>query len=84
MIEAIMVICYLITEICKLFMNKKYLPIVASISGLILGIISYYLIPDVLKVDNVLEAIKEGIISGLAAIGSNEIIKRMKGKKDNE
>lgn len=77
-IPTIMVISYLITEIFKLFIKKKYLPVVAGISGLILGIISFYLVPELIGNTNLLTSIAIGIVSGLAATGSNQILKQIR------
>ena len=78
-IPSIMIISYLVTEIFKLWIKKKkYLPLVAGISGLILGIIIYYIEPDILNTSNIFTSMAKGIISGLASTGSNEIIKQMR------
>lgn len=77
-IPTIMVISYLITEIFKLFIKKKYLPVVAGASGLILGIISFYLVPELIGNTNLLTSIAIGIVSGLAATGSNQILKQIR------
>lgn len=79
---AIMVISYLITEIFKLFINKKYLPIVAGISGGVLGILSFLLKIDSMPATDIMSALAIGITSGLAATGTNQIIKQLKGKED--
>ena len=60
-----MVISYLITEIFKLFIKKKYLPVVAGISGLILGIISFYLVPELIGNTNLLTSIAIVLINKL-------------------
>lgn len=78
----IMVISYLITEIFKLFINKKYLPIVAGISGGVLGILSFLLQIDSMPATDIMSALAIGITSGLAATGTNQIIKQLKGKED--
>ena len=77
-IPTIMVISYLITEIFKLFIKKKYLPVVAGASCLILGIISFYLVPELIGNTNLLTSIAIGIVSGLAATGSNQILKQIR------
>ena len=77
-IPTIMVISYLITEIFKLFIKTKYLPVVAGVSGLILGIISFYLVPELIGNTNLLTSIAIGIVSGLAATGSNQILKQIR------
>ena len=78
----IMVISYLITEIFKTFINKKYLPIVAGISGGVLGILSFLLQIDSMPATDIMSALAIGITSGLAATGTNQIIKQLKGKED--
>ena len=57
-IPSIIIICYLIGEISKLLLRKKrnykYIPIIVGISGGILGLISYYISPNIVltvKVD---------------------------------
>ena len=84
-IPAIVVISYMITETVKMFINNKYLPIVAGISGGVLGVISFVLQIDIMPVNDIISALAIGIISGLAATGSNQILKQMKseGKKND-
>jgi len=81
-IPAIVVISYMITETFKMFINKKYLPIVAGISGCILGILSFVLQIDIMPADDIITAAAIGIISGLAATGSNQIFKQLKSNKE--
>lgn len=77
-IPTIMVISYLIAEIFKLFVKKKYLPVISGLTGAVLGVIAYFLTPSLIEHTNVLTAISIGIISGLAATGSNQIFKQLK------
>ena len=77
-IPAIVVISYMITEIFKMFINKKYLPIVAGTSGGCLGVLSFVLQIDIMPANDIITALAIGIISGLAATGSNQIIKQIK------
>ena len=83
-IPGIVVISYMITEIFKTFIKKRYLPIVAGITGCGLGIVSYLLKISIMPAEDIITAAAIGIISGLAATGSNEVIKRIKkeGEKD--
>ena len=80
-IPAIVVISYMITETFKMFINKKYLPIVAGISGGMLGVLSFVLQIDIMPATDIVSALAIGIISGLAATGSNQIIKQIKKKE---
>ena len=77
-IPAIVVISYMITETFKMFINKKYLPIVAGISGGILGVISFVIQIDIMPATDIISALAIGIISGLAATGSNQVLKQLK------
>ena len=83
-IPAIVVISYMITEIFKLIVNKKYLPIVAGISGGIVGVLSFLIQIDIMPATNIISALAIGIISGLASTGANQIIKQLKGKDDEK
>ena len=83
-IPAIVVISYMITETFKMFINKKYLPIVAGISGGCLGVLSYVLQIDIMPATDIITALAIGIISGLAATGSNQILKQIKKKEGNK
>ena len=86
-IPAIVIISYMITEIFKICINKKYLPIIAGISGCLLGILAYVLEINIMPAEDIITAAAIGIISGLAATGTNQIIKQLKlkeGEKENE
>ncbi len=80
-IPAIVVISYMITETFKMFINKKYLPIIAGISGGVLGVLSFVLQIDIMPATDIISALAIGIISGLAATGSNQILKQIKKEK---
>ena len=83
-IPAIVVISYMITETFKMVINNKYLPVVAGISGGMLGVISFVLQIDIMPETDIVSALAIGIISGLAATGSNQVLKQLKkeGKKN--
>lgn len=77
-IPTLTVICYLSVELFKLFVKKKYLPVISGSTGAILGVIAYHVTPTLIDNTNILTAISIGIVSGLAATGSNQIIKQLK------
>lgn len=86
----IIVICsYLVGELYKLIVknNKetyKYIPIITSIFGGILGCLIYFTNPSVIfNASNVYVALGIGIISGSSATGTNQIIKQI-FKNNNE
>lgn len=77
-IPTLTIICYLIVEVFKLFVKKKHLPVISGITGAILGVIAYFITPSLIGGENILTAISIGIISGLGATGSNQILKQIK------
>ena len=78
-IAAIVVICYLIGEAVKVSpVDNKYIPIIVGVAGGILGVVALEVIPG-LEVNNILDAIASGIVSGLSATGINQIGKQLKG-----
>lgn len=87
-IPAIVIICYLISEAFKLLVlkreeNYKFIPIISGIIGGIIGLLAYYLYPDmILDAENPIVAISIGIISGLASTGSNQVIKQLIKKEE--
>lgn len=82
-IPAIVIISYLVTEVFKLFVKKKYLPIISGLTGAILGVITYFIAPNLIFKEDIITAIAVGIVSGLAATGSDQAIKKLlkKGEK---
>ena len=85
-IPAIVIISYLVTEVFKLFVKKKYLPTISGITGAILGVITYFIAPNLIFKEDIITAIAVGIVSGLAATGSDQAIKKLlcKGEKNYE
>jgi len=73
---AIVLICYLAAEAVKnTSLDTKWIPLICGGLGLILGVSGFYLIPQ-FPADNLLTAITVGIVSGLAATGANQAIKK--------
>lgn len=85
----IVIICYLIGEIYKiLFKNKdelfKFIPIFVSLIGGIIGVIMFFLNPEIINVSNFWVAFVEGTISGASATGTNQIIKQLFFKEEEK
>lgn len=85
----IVVICYLIGEIYKiLFKNKdelfKFIPIFVSLIGGIIGVIMFFLNPEIINVSNFWVAFVVGVISGASATGTNQIIKQLFFKEEEK
>ena len=65
--------------------QEKYMrliPLIAAVTGGVLGVLAFYFMPTMIPADNVIRAILIGGASGLAATGTNQIFKQM-GKDDN-
>ena len=73
--------CYLVGFIIKLFKNEKlddFIPGICAVVGLILGLVSFFSIPNLVPADNWLTASVIGGFSGLAATGVNQVVKKLK------
>lgn len=82
-------IVYAIIDIVKKATNNnekflKFIPLVAALLGVVSGIIAYYCVPGVLDTTNVVVAIVIGAASGLAATGTNQVVKQLTDKTDKE
>lgn len=63
--------------------NENFLntiPLFSGILGAILGIIAFYVIPDLIPATNILYAIFIGLIMGLAAVGLHQTVKQIAKK----
>lgn len=83
-IPTIVFIVYGIIEILKLTISneskiKSYYPIIAGGVGMILGIIGFVCDPMLLGTENVLISAGVGMISGLSATGTNQLVKKIVG-----
>lgn len=79
----IIVICYGIGAIVKSIpkINDDFIPAICIASGAILGPIGYFVIPQFPATD-VMSAVSVGIVSGLAATGANQVVKKIKKFKE--
>jgi len=55
----------------------RLIPLIAGVLGVILGVVSFYAAPEIIAADNVVAAILVGGASGLAATGTNQVIKQL-------
>lgn len=77
-VGAIIVICYLVAYIVKTLGNiDKWIPAICGISGLVLGILGFYIMPD-FPANDLLTAMAVGVSSGFAATGVNQVYKQLK------
>ena len=82
-IPIIVLICYVIGEVYKYLLRKKqelykFIPILLSISGGILGIVIYLTNKEmILNASNIWIALGIGIVSGASSTGTNQVIKQI-------
>lgn len=76
-VAAITVIAYLIGEGIKVTgLDNKWIPVICGICGGALGIVGMKIMPDFPATDYI-TAVAVGIVSGLAATGTNQIVKQL-------
>ena len=89
-IPVITILCYFLGEFFKLVILRKkkiykYIPIIVGGIGGILGLLIYYISPELLfNTTNPFVAMAIGIVSGLASTGGNEIVKKILKKEDQK
>ena len=75
-VTAITVICLLIGQAVKATkIDNSWIPIVCGVSGLILGVVGMFVMPDY-PASDYLTAAAIGIVSGFAATGVNQALKQ--------
>lgn len=57
---------------------------IAAILGATLGLISFFISPEIIPADNFIMALLIGGASGLAATGTNQIFKQIKKDKEGK
>jgi len=81
-VPIIIVATYLLLELYKAIIGnsekgKALIPTIAAILGIGFGVLLYFVAPEMKIADNVVNAIIVGMVSGLAATGSNQVIKQL-------
>lgn len=80
-LPGLVVLIYIFAEIAKkTFLksdkSRNTIPLISAILGVVLAVAIFYLAPDIIFCDNVLEAIAMGGMSGFAATGCNQLYKK--------
>ena len=78
-VPAIIAVCYLAGATLKAIGNEtldKFIPTICGTIGGILGVVVFNTIPNYLPAENWLIALGVGIVSGLTAVGINQIYKQ--------
>lgn len=77
-VAAIVVICMLVAQAIKATaLDNKWLPVICGVFGAVLGYIGMFTMPD-FPAQDALNAIAVGIVSGLTAVGANQVYKQLK------
>lgn len=80
-VAAITVLCYLIGEAVKgTGLNNKWIPTICGVSGLVLGIVGLFVMPD-FPANDFITAAAVGVVSGLTATGINQVVKQLSNKE---
>ena len=87
-VPAIAKIVYWVMNIIKYAVQdnekfKRFIPLISAALGAVLGLVAYYAVPSIIPAANVCVALLIGGASGLSATGTNQIIKQL-GKKDED
>lgn len=85
-VPAIVAIVYVLIEGYKAIVNGKanclrFIPLIAAVAGAVLGVVAFYLAPNIILAKDVFTAILVGGASGLAATGTNQIFKQLSKDK---
>lgn len=76
-VAAITIICYLVGAIVKASgINNKWIPIICCVSGLALGIVGMFTMPE-FPANDIITAAAVGAVSGWAATGLDQSIKQL-------
>ena len=88
-VPAIATIVYWVINIIKYAVQenekfKRFIPLISAALGAVLGVVAFYALPSIIPADNVCVAILVGGASGLTATGTNQIIKQLTKKEDED
>lgn len=76
-VASITVVCYFIGEVIKATpLNNKWVPVICGATGLVLGLVAMFVMPDFPATDYITAA-AVGIVSGFAATGINQVGKQL-------
>lgn len=83
-VPLIVSIVYMAVECYKKWIAKgkekwlNVIPVIALILGSVLGVVVYYIEPSIIVASNHWWALVVGAVSGLSAVGSNQMFKQLK------
>ena len=83
-VPVIVAVVYGVVEFLKYFVFadnetfKKYIPVVATVSGGVFALVAFFVCPETMPVATWYGSMLIGCSSGLSAVGVNQITKQMK------
>ncbi|HHU24060.1 MAG: phage holin family protein [Bacilli bacterium] len=85
-IPSIATIVYWVINLLKYTFNnsekfKRFIPLIATLLGIVFGVVCFFSLPEIIPADNVFLAIVIGGASGLSATGSHQLLKQLENKK---
>jgi uncharacterized membrane protein len=89
-IPAIVAAVYTIIDLAKTAVGesekfKRFIPLIATGIGALIGALLFYVEPGIIAAHNLLTAIVIGAASGLTATGTNQVVKQLSDKNtDNK
>lgn len=60
------------------------IPVWAAVLGIVLGLVAYFLVPEVMPAENALVAVLVGLASGLGAVGVHQVGKQIEKAKEDK
>ena len=76
-VAVITVICFLVGQLVKATgLDNKYIPVIVGVVGGALGVLGMFVMPEFPATDY-MTAVAVGIVSGLAAMGINQVYKQL-------
>lgn len=73
----ITLICYIVVALIrKTSVKNEWLPLISGGLGLVLGLLAFYAFPSIVPSNDLGVAVAYGFFCGLAATGSNQILKQ--------
>lgn len=79
------IVCSFMQILKNIVNNEKFdrfIPLIAVVSGSLIGLAAFFIYPALMPTDNVVTAILIGASSGWAATGANQTVKQLKNKND--
>ena len=83
-VSSITVICYLVAQGVKSTkLDNKWLPVICGGGGAVLGFLGQMLVPN-FPAGDAITSLAVGVVSGLAATGSHQLMKQLGGGSADE